>query len=187
MFLGRAREAFASICISGLLLAGVPGKPAILAGVLGGCGFAFLGRRLSPPPTQEAGPNQPKDYKKILGEIFLLNFSTFAIFFWALVMNGKQEMLLGWRVGDLARFSLYLFQAVVVGSVALLPVFTRLRRTNQISYFLFIFGALLGAVFYLQNSAGLILVPTTAAIAHLFAVYSVSSEKNASKAIHSFN
>jgi hypothetical protein len=90
-------------------------------------------------------------------------------------------------MGDLARFSLYLFQAVVVGSVALLPVFTGLRRTNQASNFLFIFGALLGAVFYLQNSVGLILVPIIAAIAHLFAVYSVSSEKNASKAIHSFN
>ncbi len=187
MFLGRAREAFASICISGLLLVGVPGKPAILAGVLGGCGFAFLGRRLVPPPTQEAVPNRPKDYKKVLSEIFILNFSTFAIFFWALVMNGKQEILIGWRMGDLARFSLYLFQAVVVGSVALLPVFTGLRRTNQASYFLFIFGALLGAVFYLQNSVGLILVPIIAAIAHLFAVYSISSAENESKAVHSIH
>ena len=178
MFGGRAREAFASALIIGLLLFGAPGRAAVLAGVLGGCGFAYVGHRLFPPQKNEEKPEPLKNKKIIIFETLLLNIATFTIFFWAMGMNHKDQLFLGFRLSDLSRFSLYLFQAAVIGSVAMLPLFTRIKRTKRSPYYLLSCGALLGAAVFLQNSAGLILMPMFAAAAHFTAVYFVSSTKH---------
>ena len=171
MFSSRIREALASGITSLCILLGFTGKLSIVIGVIGGTLFAFFKSQEKKLATdQQENENKKSKHKVLVKDIILINCSTLIILLWALQINNSDETLLGHRIGNWARISMYLYQLIVIGSVAFIPFLSTIKKGSRNGLFLSIALCLLAVSVFLQNKISLLVVPTLAVFVHIFAI-----------------
>jgi len=173
IFLGRIREAISSLIICGFLLASLFGKIALILGFSSGLLCYWVMQRKFSPRTlskEQRGPNY-QNSKTDLFNLFLITCPTYITLVWAMQMNNLNDSKFGYRTGDLARFSMYIFQILTVGSIGLIPVFSRLTTSGWKKKYFAIPALFLCVALTFHNSASLLIVPLFGALTHIFAIF----------------
>lgn len=180
IFLARVRDAFSSIFVSGFLIFGLFGKAALFFGFSAGYLFYWMVQKkygqkyFSQAKKMLIFQNQQID----LFNLILITFPTYIALFWAMQMNSLNEIILGFRLGDMARFSMYIFQIITVGSIGLIPLFSRLSTRGWKKKYFLVPLLLVCSAFYFQNLAGLFIVPILGAFTHIFIIYFTISKRD---------
>ena len=168
VFSGRVREAIASLVLAALAVAGMAMDAAFLLSVLAGTLFSWVMWRLAALPPA-AGRTQTLPRARMLAfgrSVVMTNCVTFTMTYWALVLNAQPQRILGYDMPTVVRFSMYLFQILTIGSVALVATAGWKPRQRQLGRLVMVLAACFLASMLLPALAALVLVPVLAALTH---------------------
>ena len=136
VFLGRIREAIASVALAGLVLMGLAVEPAFLLAVALGALFSWVVWRAVRREGGHGGGagGRALDMAELARNIVLTNAPTLLISYWALVQTGRSGEVHGFAIATAVRFSMYIYQVLVIGSVAVISGHFRLLPGRDVKW-----------------------------------------------------
>lgn len=177
-FVARIREAISSILISFFIIFGLNTKTSLLCGIIAGGIFVFLNAKKSFASGKVITTLNKSKVSTFFSNFFVINLPTLLILFWGLQMNSLQNKVFGFRIGDLARISLYAYQIFVLLSLVLLPQISEHSFKNtKFKFWIFVGLGVLG-ILLLQNVYGLFYVPVITSLMHFFALKFLNKKIN---------
>lgn len=176
VFSGRIREAISSFLMAGLVVAGLSAEPSFLVAVAAGTVFSWGMWKVIRLPA--AIPVNSGSSLLMIGKltqsIILTNASTFSITYWALMQTGKEGSIFGYDISTAVRFSMYLYQILIIGSVVIVSLksnstydYKHLRLLVLVAILVFLLSL------FAPLQAALVLVPLSAAVIHYGIVISL--------------
>jgi len=159
LFLGRLSDAVCSICFIILILLNFDLILTIIIGVF----LSLIWVVIVSWPYRSKYFSIKKIKKKFTSDISIIlisNLTGSIMLFWALLMNRSDELIYGYDPTLIARFSLYIYQAMTIGSVILI-IFPHLFKKNENFVNLFLFSLILLCIFtiFINSHLSFIILP----------------------------
>jgi hypothetical protein len=171
VFLGRVREAIASISLAIMIFTGFGMQSSFLAAVASGTIFSLAMLKKSSNCRLLTESNEMmKGLTKLLWSVILANIATFLITYWALVQTSKHGEIFGLDISTAVRFSMYFYQSMIIGSVLLVSRHSKVKFRINLGPLSVVMALLLIASLYLSINLSLVIIPILSAVAHYLAV-----------------